>query len=168
MKMTGPTSYLRRIAGFFISTDKTIPSDPGAHWTYLAIVLVMLILPFFITPAPEGDEDLALLGVRMPPSCPSRRFLNARCPGCGLTRSFTLLTHGRFGDAVKLHRIGIPLYLFFAYQVVFRILCLRRPEIVNSPRVKNVQHYTALVMIGLLVVNWIVGLATGQNGSSYL
>ena len=165
MKTTGPTGYLRRMAGFFISTDKSIPSDPGTHWTYLAIVLVMLILPCFVTPARDGGEDLSFLGVRLPPSCPSRRLFKVSCPGCGLTRSFVLLTHGRLRGAVRLHRIGIPLYLFFAYQVVFRILCLRRPRIVNSSRVKNVQHYTALAMIGLLVANWLVGLVTGSNGS---
>ena len=63
----------------------------------------------------------------------SRRMWNMDCPGCGLTRSFISMSHGRFGNAFSFNPAGPIVYLFVLIQIpwhgyqLFRLLKLRRP-----------------------------------------
>lgn len=155
---------LRTLIGLFYSSDKAIPADKGTHLTYIAIIVPMLVLPFFMGAATDDGAGVSLVGVEIPSTCPSRSLFGVTCPGCGLTRSFVLLTKGRFGDSLRLHRVGLILYAFFLYQLVFRIACIARSEITTSAFWQNAQHYSALAVIGLLLANWLAGLFAGGNG----
>ena len=42
--------------------------------------------------------------------CPSKRFLNVNCPGCGLTRAFERITHGLFAEAWDFNKLSFLLY----------------------------------------------------------
>ena len=42
-----------------------------------------------------------------PVICPFRRLTGLPCPGCGLTRSWVYLAHGRWGDAFAAHPFGL-------------------------------------------------------------
>lgn len=41
-----------------------------------------------------------------PVLCPFRRLTGLPCPTCGLTRSWSALMHGQFGDSVAFHPLG--------------------------------------------------------------
>lgn len=45
------------------------------------------------------------------PLCPLMALFDLPCPGCGLTRAFTCLAHGRFGEAWALHPFAFPLFV---------------------------------------------------------
>ena len=43
-----------------------------------------------------------------PTICMWRRLLDVNCPGCGLTRAFCFLAHGRLGEAAGFNLMVIP------------------------------------------------------------
>ena len=79
------------------------------------------------------------------------------CPGCGLTRCFISVGHGRLADATQFNPVGILLYVFVVVQIPFRLLQIFR--------IKNgweeLQWYEAgtWIVIGiafLLLGQWVV------------
>lgn len=69
-----------------------------------------------------------VLSAVLPPSglgvdlCWIHRALAIPCPGCGLTRSVTSLTHGRFEQAVVYHPFGPVLYVLFVLAAAYAVL----------------------------------------------
>ena len=45
------------------------------------------------------------------PLCPMKRWLNIRCPGCGLTRGFMAILAGDLVAALKYHVLSVPLFV---------------------------------------------------------
>lgn len=66
-----------------------------------AAALVVLVASFVLTP-----ESLPRW-----PLCPVMALLDLPCPGCGLTRAFTCIAHGRFGEAWAHHPFAFPLFV---------------------------------------------------------
>lgn len=57
-----------------------------------------------------GAESVRLFGLEIPVACSLRAVTGFPCPGCGLTRAFVFLAHGRFAEGVAIHPIA-PLVL---------------------------------------------------------
>lgn len=78
--------------------------------TYTIIGLVVwLALPLYllIQPATFFDSGIAI--------CPSKRFLNFECPGCGLTRAVQHAIHFEFQSAWQYNKLVV---------IILPILCL--------------------------------------------
>ncbi|OGV53623.1 MAG: hypothetical protein A2X49_06105, partial [Lentisphaerae bacterium GWF2_52_8] len=43
--------------------------------------------------------------------CPFHSMTGYSCPGCGMTRAFIALMHGRFAEALHFHIMAFPLFL---------------------------------------------------------
>lgn len=63
---------------------------------------------------------LAPILVRIPHFCLLRHFLGIPCPGCGVTHSLIALERMQFREAWLSNPAGIPLALYFAFQVCAR------------------------------------------------
>ncbi len=63
-----------------------------------------------VLPLPAGDGRIA----HLPTVCPFYRITGLPCPGCGLTRAFVCLGHGRWAEALHWHPIGWFVYALFA------------------------------------------------------
>jgi hypothetical protein len=48
------------------------------------------------------------------PLCLVKGLTGLDCPGCGMTRAFLLIGHGRFADAAAMHPASIPASLIVA------------------------------------------------------
>lgn len=48
------------------------------------------------------------------PLCIVKALTGLECPGCGMTRSFLLIGHGRLAAAAKMHPAGLPAFLIVA------------------------------------------------------
>ena len=48
------------------------------------------------------------------PLCVFNGITGLDCPGCGMTRAFLLIGHGRFADAAAMHPASIPAFLIVA------------------------------------------------------
>ncbi len=151
---------VRRVVAWFYISEADV-RHPSTHWTYLGICLVFVLLPAFLS-SPDPDH-VACGGLSLPGTCLSRELFHTACPGCGLTRSFVALTHGRFRESLSLHRLGIALYLFFLWQIAYRLYCLRR-RCQDIPRpLLGLQSAFGFGMIAALFVNWLIGLWVGGN-----
>jgi hypothetical protein len=63
------------------------------------------------------------------PLCLVKWLTGLDCPGCGMTRAFLLIGHGRLADASAMHPASIPAFLIVAGMAltgIVRIL-LNRP-----------------------------------------
>jgi hypothetical protein len=144
--------------------DSTVPRDRPSHITWLAVFLVLLLVPFLIDFDPAQGSSLSLFGRSLPSACPSQRYLDFECPGCGLTRSFVAIAHGEWEFSFAYHRVGILLYIFFALRVPVHAWLLSRPHAAGRPALVKAYNGSAWCMITLLLLNWGVGLYTGSNG----
>jgi hypothetical protein len=48
------------------------------------------------------------------PLCLIKSLTGLACPGCGMTRAFLLIGHGRFADAAATHPASLPAYAIVA------------------------------------------------------
>jgi len=71
---------------------------------------LMLAVSFFL---PEGGLGL--------PLCWMKGMTGVPCPGCGLTRSITHISHLHFFEALQDHPFGFPIYLL-ALGLVFALV----------------------------------------------
>lgn len=51
----------------------------------------------------------------LPSVCPFYNLTGLPCPGCGLTRAFVCLGHGRFGEALHWHPLGWLVFGLFVF-----------------------------------------------------
>lgn len=72
------------------------------------LLLGALALSFAFTP-----EDIESGRVWLSPTCTFKRLTGWECLGCGLTRGFCALSHGRLGEALDYNRLTPIFYLGF-------------------------------------------------------
>jgi hypothetical protein len=118
-----------------------------------------MILAFALQVLPDGRVGMrGFPQVPFPQVCASRAWLGVRCPACGLTRSIIQLAAGDWRASWQEHRLGGLVAVVIALQVPYRLLALRRPaRPLIAPRWQAV---AVCVFLALLVVNWLVNLAT--------
>ncbi|MEO9322354.1 DUF2752 domain-containing protein [Nocardioides sp. C4-1] len=112
----------------------------------------VLALGAAVVLSPDGIED-------GPVVCPFRRLTGLPCPGCGLTRSWVYLAHGRWDDAYSAHPFGIVAMAAAVALVAAVVLGLvtRRP----MPDVDRVLRRTwALAVVAAWLVFGVVRLGS--------
>jgi hypothetical protein len=154
----------RWLRTFWGSRDADL-GDRGTHRMYLVFLAVALLGPALLTFDPTVGEEVRIGPVTLPSTCISQGLFHVQCPGCQLTRSFILITHGRLRDSIRFHRMGILLYLFFAGQAALRIYGLKRGNRPLPRGLLRTHYYLASAMIALLILNWGAGFIVGSNGS---
>ena len=108
------------------------------HLNFLLVCVFTVVASLFLTPASpfagKGDP-IRFLGYRIPGSCPSYMIYKVECPGCGMTRSFVAIAHGKWFDAFLFNGAGPLLFLLVLLQIPFRIYKLTSsPEPLNQPQ----------------------------------
>lgn len=120
----------------------------GCQQAWLAVsVLVLAFCVLLPAPGPTGALRLPLIGKQLPDVCMMKREFGVDCPGCGLTRCFVAMAHGRFAEARAYHPVGAVLFLLLAAQVPYRTYqCwrLRRGEV-------ELKHWAIRLLPWLLV-----------------
>lgn len=79
--------------------------------------LAVLVAAALLSPS---SEAVSFFGVDVPVMCGFRNLTGWGCPGCGLTRSFSFMAHGRITDAFSMNWMGPPLFVAFATQPPYR------------------------------------------------
>lgn len=72
----------------------------------LAVLAGVYALAFLL---PIPADDGRILG--LPSICPFNNLTGLPCPGCGLTRGFVCLAHGRFVEALHWHPLSPFIFL---------------------------------------------------------
>ena len=79
-----------------------------SDWTVVGLVAGMFVLGALIAPAAEGTTwRLSLFGFDLPGVCWFSALTGRPCAACGMTRSVTLLLHGRFAASYAQHPFGL-------------------------------------------------------------
>lgn len=159
-----PPTRLERALGFVGISLKydPRPADRMTNITLLLACGLLVLLPFLFTYNPAGNH-VRIASFTLPAMCASRAVFNTDCPGCGLTRSFISLAHGKLDTALRLHRLAPALYLFFAMQVGYRLWCLIGTRGVGLERAGRINHIVGWVLIAALLTNWAVGMVLGAG-----
>lgn len=132
------------------------------HWTFLLMAIVVLALAAAMRVRDDQRVELQVLpGLPVPETCLSRSWLGVPCPGCGLTRSFIHLCHGRWAEAYAVQRVGWVFLAALILQIPFRIYGLYqlRRDPPRLPNDRGSLHWTNLfsaALIALLVGNWLL------------
>lgn len=154
---------------------------------FALIVAAALIVPFFLDPGVAGTTGLAgttgpaghagpaghtghfsatdptdtpLYGIHTQlhlPPCLFKVITGLPCPFCGLTTSFTLLTHGNLGHAFLANPSGPPLYgIMLCLLVTYVILRLRGRE---NLLISLSNRISGKMLVAVLALMWIARLA---------
>lgn len=73
-----------------------------------AFFVVMLVASSWLEPS---DTALTVFGYELPTTCLWRGLTGWRCPGCGMTRSFTFMGNLQPVEAFRVHVLGPFLYV---------------------------------------------------------
>src|SRR5690242_6751861 len=86
------------------------------------VVLSLAILGILASPFVLGRERASLLA----PVCEWKAKYGRECPFCGMTTSFLSISEGRFREAGRANRAGIPLYVLFVSNEICALALVRR------------------------------------------
>jgi hypothetical protein len=127
------------------------------HWVVLAVAAVVIGAATMLEV--RAQERVAIRGLPnypLPHMCTSRVFLGISCPGCGLTRSFVYLAHGRWQEAWRVHRLGWLLAGLVVMQLPYRGMILAG---LLRPISSRTAQWLAFGLAGLLVAHWALTMA---------
>jgi hypothetical protein len=133
-----------------------LPAQANRHWQVLAMAIGAMALACLLRVEGTRVTLWCLPGVRLPELCGARTLFGVSCPGCGLTRSFVHLAHGRWAAAYRCHRMGWIIALLTAAQVPYRLACLGRRIL---PLTARQARWLAWGLIGGLLLNWLLGMS---------
>ena len=146
--MTPPT----KTNNAFSSLKHRLISEP-----YLSVnsaLAGVLLFVFFYSAffSPEKDN--------YPVVCIHEKLTGEQCASCGLSHSFSLILQGKISEAYKWNSNGMRVFIFFAAQLVMRIVFsvfyLKHPETVRQLIVYDTIASLTLFLIAFLpFIKWI-------------
>ncbi|MCA9179002.1 MAG: DUF2752 domain-containing protein [Planctomycetales bacterium] len=108
----------------------------------------------------RSDQVTLPSGRAMPSLCGVRVLTGVPCPGCGLTRCFVHMAHGRFRFAWQVSPAGTAFFLLVAAQVPLQLLLLMRAwRGLEEPGWIRWNGVTLVVVASLLIAQWLLRLA---------
>jgi hypothetical protein len=126
-------------------------SAAGRRLQTQELIQVQRLARMAVTAALLAPPELVEHG---PVLCPIRRATGVPCPSCGLTRSWTAVAHGRFGDGFRMHPLGPPAFL----AAVALSLTPRRWLERIPPYPMAVMPAFAAMWIGVWLIRLVAGL----------
>ncbi len=108
---------------------------------FAGVILFILGYSFFYSP----DEG------RYPVPCVHEKITGEPCPSCGLSHAFSLIVRGRIDEALEWNSQSVRLFLFFALQLVMRIV-LGAVSLETVSRLKRVTVTDAVVSSAMALV----------------
>jgi len=143
-----------------LSTPKPQPaSEIGLHWAMLTLCGMVIFASFVLRIEGHTQVMLPYTNIALPPMCWFRRVLNIDCPGCGLTRSFISLSHGRWSDAWLYNPVGPMIYALVVSQVPYRGCQLWRARCgLRTWQLGKTGMMIPMVLAGALFAQWLVRL----------
>jgi hypothetical protein len=128
----------------------------STHAVWLAISIVV-ILASVVLEVEQAQVRIPGLSSSLPGLCTFKRATGLDCPGCGLTRCFISLGHGKIGNAFDFNPVGILFYAFVIIQVPFRIIqIVRIKNNWTELRWHELGTWAVMAIAILLLGQWVV------------
>ena len=142
------------------SDKKSNKSQSGASAAFagnLAVLILMLafvIPPVFLHVSGPPYESVSLFGLKTPSMCFTKTWFDFDCVTCGMTRCFSLITHGRFMEAFQMHAVGPLLYLAMVAEAIYRATLLIKGDRWMTARMQKLHILFWVVMIAAMIFYW--------------
>ena len=105
------------------------PVAPRHEGVLLFLCFTVVSLSVVLTPS---ASSVSFAGFEIPAVCAFRQIFGTDCLGCGLTRSFVFMGHGKIGAAFEAHILGPVGWLLVASQLPWRTYLLIRRRNLRS------------------------------------
>jgi hypothetical protein len=128
--------------------------DPTFHWMMLGLCVAVLLLSSLLSVRERTQVLVPLLGRPLPELCHFKKYTGIDCPGCGLTRSFISIAHGRLREAWRYNPGAFVLFPIMLFQIPFRATQLWR--------LKRGLPELALGWVGRFAMGSVVCVLLGQ------
>jgi len=92
----------------------------------------------------------------IPKTCTSKIVLGIDCPGCGLTRAFIAISHGRMEHAWQLNRASFLMYAFVWGQIPWHGMQLLRLSRGRAPIFWPAIYWLPIGLVVLMALNWLL------------
>ena len=145
-----------------IPDDSSVPSrrvgrDIRLHVVFFSMAFVVVSLAAVLRVRDQSEVLLPGMTIALPELCTFKRTLGIDCPGCGLTRCFISVAHGRVADAWAYNPAGLLFFAIVAFQIPYRpmqIWRLRRgmPEW----NLHTLGQWMLISVAVLMIVQWII------------
>ncbi len=141
------------------------PGAPTNHVEILVLALVAVALSLVLTVGTDARVRMpgpvsGLAPNGLPPLCPSEALWDLECPGCGMTRAFVSMAHGRFVEAWDFNRGGPLFFLIVVLQIPYRLHRIRSRRPLRRAAARCLDIPTQIVIV-LMIGGWLWDLATG-------
>ena len=98
----------------FTQLKQGIRNEPYIIINVIFAGIVLLIYAYSGIFSPDKDN--------YPVVCIHQKLTGEPCPSCGLSHSFSLIVRGRIQEAFKWNVYGLRVFIFFAAQLLMRIM----------------------------------------------
>ena len=105
--------HLRK-SELFTQLKQGIRNEPYIIINVIFAGIVLLIFAYSGIFSPDKDN--------YPVVCIHQKLTGEPCPSCGLSHSFSLIVRGRIQEAFKWNVYGLRVFIFFAAQLLMRIM----------------------------------------------
>ena len=113
--------------------------------TLAGLPLVLLMIAGQLEPSPIGMGTHQQLGL---PPCTMRVLAGMRCPGCGMTTSWSYLMHGQWRESLAANLGG---FMLAFYSLAFAAVCGRVGLTGRMPSYQ-IQRFLALGLLAIAAV----------------
>jgi hypothetical protein len=139
-----------------VVTEDQLP-DTSLHWSmFLAASCVLVLAAVLQVRGPE-TVVIPFVDVPLPGTCTYKKYVGMECPGCGLTRCFISLAHGRPVAAWNFNPAGILFFTIVAGQLPFRGLQIWRIRRgLGEIPAGRLAHYLLGFLIAALISQWLI------------
>lgn len=140
-----------------VATTARHRPDTTVHWILLGLSSIVIVLAVILQV--HGEELVMIPGINvpLPGTCTFKQYAGADCPGCGLTRCFISMAHGRFDRALHFSPVGIVFFVVVATQIPFRTVQLwRLKRGIEELRFGWWGYSLMGFVLAALIVQWIV------------
>ena len=131
--------------------------NTSLHWAILLGSTCVVVLAAILQVRGPETVVVPVVNIALPGSCTYKRFVGVECPGCGLTRCFISLAHGRPVAAWNFNPAGILFFAIVVGQIPFRGIQLWRiRQGLAEYCFGRVPHYLLGCLIVSLLTQWLV------------
>jgi hypothetical protein len=133
------------------------PSDTSLHWAMLLSAATVLVLSAILQVRGPETVVIPVVDVALPGTCTYKQFIGMECPGCGLTRCFISMAHGRPVAAWYFNPAGVLFFAIVAAQLPFRgIQIWRIRRGLAEFHLGRFPHYLLGFLIVALLTQWFI------------
>ena len=141
-----------------IRVATSVRGDVALHVLFLSMATVVLLMSCLMSN--DGGSKIFLPGFKtaIPSMCSTRVLTGIDCPGCGLTRAFVSISHGRFLEAWQFNPASFAVYAFVAAQIPWHSIQLWRIARRRRPLESNLVYLAPIGLVVILMANWLIKL----------